>query len=514
MKTTTNRLVPLFGALVLAACGADDGATRTASQEPSEEGRPAVQERSYKAYDDLSKDLDEGNGAGLNVYGTSEEPRYRSYQPGYNDLWRSIAIRPDRVGTVDWYVNQIVRNKDRYMKVQENTGVPWFWVGITHGLEGSFNFSTHLHNGDPLSARTVQVPAGRPTTGRAPFTWEFSAFDAINMKGYPNWRDWHLPSILAYSFERYNGFGYRNKGVNSPYLWSFSYHYSRGKYTADGYYDPYAVSQQAGAMVVLKRGLDRGVFVLFDPKAQAPQPSETALPDVVRADAKPPLDRLLSSGVQGRDVLLLKMRLRSYGFYSGALTPAFDASTVTAVRAAQRFHGLADDGVVGQGTWGRLWPSLSEASWFKAWNTGGAVDLRSMSGTRCVFRVLSKEAPALVPFLKASEGAATISFGGESAKATDMPGACPDVRESYDLKNAAVVPAPSTTAPWTAPGTNVTWHKLYAGAQGEWILNSYAGGTYVTALSTRVKADLVAYLERHAKAHNVVPALNGETPVR
>lgn len=511
MRITLTRLVPVFGALVLGGCGAEDRVGRT---EAPEEGRPAAQERSYKAYDDLAKDLDEGIGSGFNVYGTSEEPRYRSYEPGYNDLWKSLALRPDRVGTVDWYVNQIVRHKDRYMKVQESTGVPWFWVGITHGLEGGFDFTTHLHNGDPLSARTVQVPAGRPTTGTAPFSWEFSALDAINMTGYPTWRDWHLPSILAYSFERYNGFGYRNKGIVSPYLWSFSYHYGRGKYTADGYYDPYAVSEQAGAMVVLKRGLDRGVFVLFDPKAQPTTPGETALPDVVRADAKPPLDRFLFSGVQGRDVLLLKMRLRSYGFFPGTPTTTFDAATDTAVRAAQRFHGIAEDGVVGPGTWGRLWPSVSDASWLKAWNTGGVVDLRSMSGARCVFRVVSKEAPALVPFLKASDKAGTVSFGGESAKATDLPGVCPDVRESYDLKNAAVIPAPSSTSPSTALGTTVTWHKLYAGAQDEWILDSYASGTYVTSLTTRLKADLIAYLEKHARAHNVVPALNGETPVR
>ena len=39
-----------------------------------------------------------------------------------------------------------------------------------------------------------------------------------------------------YELERYNGFGYRDRRpqVLSPYLWSFSNHYSRGKYVADG----------------------------------------------------------------------------------------------------------------------------------------------------------------------------------------------------------------------------------------------------------------------------------------
>jgi hypothetical protein len=69
--------------------------------------------------------------------------------------------------------------------------------------------------------------------------------------GLTSWTDWSVPGML-YRFERYNGFGYRSRGINSPYLWSYSNQYKKGKFTGDGKYDPNAVSKQCGAVVLLK----------------------------------------------------------------------------------------------------------------------------------------------------------------------------------------------------------------------------------------------------------------------
>lgn len=58
--------------------------------------------------------------------------------------------------------------------------------------------------------------------------------------------------------EVHNGFGYFH--VATPYLWSFSNHYNRGKFTSDGQYSPDAVSAQAGAATVLRRMTDLGLI--------------------------------------------------------------------------------------------------------------------------------------------------------------------------------------------------------------------------------------------------------------
>jgi hypothetical protein len=128
-------------------------------------------------------------------------------------------------------------------------------------MESSQNFKKHLHNGDPLTARTVQVPAGRPKTGNPPFTWEESATDSLLLKKLNTWTDWTIPGTL-YKLEEYNGWGYRRFHANvlSPYLWSFTNQYKSGKYVQDGKWSATAVSQQCGAAALLRRMAEKGTI--------------------------------------------------------------------------------------------------------------------------------------------------------------------------------------------------------------------------------------------------------------
>jgi lysozyme family protein len=133
-------------------------------------------------------------------------------------------------------------------------GAPWQLIGAIHHLEANCSFATHLHNGDPLTRRTTHVPAGRPAAAPADgrvYTWEESALDALRSKGWDRIAAWPTDRML-YEAERYNGFGYVGKGVNSPYIWSGTSLYSRGKYVADGKYDASAVSQQVGVAAILR----------------------------------------------------------------------------------------------------------------------------------------------------------------------------------------------------------------------------------------------------------------------
>ena len=178
--------------------------------------------------------------------------KYEQYKDGYQQLFDNCVISSSKKAEIDSLVNKILANKSRYQVVALVTGVPWQFIGIVHGMEGALNFKTHLHNGDPLSAKTTHVPKGRPKTGSPPFSWEESATDALAYVGLTEWTDWSPPGLL-YCFEKYNGFGYRSRGINSPYLWSYSNHYKKGKFTMDGKYDPNAISKQCGAVVLLKR---------------------------------------------------------------------------------------------------------------------------------------------------------------------------------------------------------------------------------------------------------------------
>lgn len=176
---------------------------------------------------------------------------FASLQGEYAEWYAACEVRPERRGELAYYMKRLGQGQAIYQQVGAELNIPWAFIGITHGMECGFNFKAHLHNGDPLSARTVQVPKGRPATGNPPFTWSQSARDALIYKGYHQIADWSVPHML-HLFERYNGLGYRRRGVPTPYLWSYSNLYEKGKFVADGRFDPEAVSKQCGAALMLK----------------------------------------------------------------------------------------------------------------------------------------------------------------------------------------------------------------------------------------------------------------------
>lgn len=176
----------------------------------------------------------------------------------YAAFFATTSPRPERRDLARWHVATLRQFRRRYEAVARATNVPWFFIGVTHGLEASYNFRAHLHNGDaPLSQRTRQVPAGRPKEWAAPYDWEASAVDALKLMGFSRAQDWSLERTL-YRLEAYNGFGYRKLGVPTPYLWSFSNHYEAGKFVADGTFSATAHSQQCGAATTLKLLTDTG----------------------------------------------------------------------------------------------------------------------------------------------------------------------------------------------------------------------------------------------------------------
>lgn len=182
----------------------------------------------------------------------SKAKAFAALKPEYARLFKTATVRPEYRETTDWHLVMMQKSKARYQSVSDDTGVPWYFIAVCHALESSFNFRAHLHNGDfPLSARTRQVPTGRPTRWLPPSDWESSARDALKLLGFVGQTDWSLERTL-YRLEAYNGFGYRPYGVASPYLWSFSNHYDRGKYVADRKWSATAKSQQCGAAVMLK----------------------------------------------------------------------------------------------------------------------------------------------------------------------------------------------------------------------------------------------------------------------
>ncbi|MFN6568847.1 hypothetical protein A6770_15115 [Nostoc minutum NIES-26] len=184
--------------------------------------------------------------------------RLHDLKPHYQTLWHKCEIKAEKLNIAQDIVTKILSNRPRYEVVQQKINVPWYFIAVIHNMEASLNFTKHLHNGDSLKKRTVNVPAGKPIADpidgwQVGYTWEESAIDALKGKEFDQVKDWSLAAQL-WQIEKYNGFGYRqyHADVLSPYLWSGTNLYTKGKYTADGKWDANAVSEQIGAAALLK----------------------------------------------------------------------------------------------------------------------------------------------------------------------------------------------------------------------------------------------------------------------
>jgi lysozyme family protein len=173
----------------------------------------------------------------------------------YGRLFEAALLRPEWNRRVAAARQNLIEGRSRYEAVAQRTGVPWFVIGILNIAENRGRFDGHLHNGDPLTDRTVRMPRGRPKEGIPPFTWEQSAEDAIRLEKLSEKKIWALEDTLLV-FERYNGFGHRGR-VPSPYLWSGSNLYEKGGFVRDGRFDANYVYKRVGTAVLLKYAIPR-----------------------------------------------------------------------------------------------------------------------------------------------------------------------------------------------------------------------------------------------------------------
>jgi peptidoglycan LD-endopeptidase CwlK len=276
----------------------------------------------------------------------------------YNSLLQTCEIRADKLTEVQDICDTVLANKPRYEAIATATSVPWFMVAAIHSLEGSLNFKTHLHNGDPLTARTVNEPAGRPKNGSPPFTFEESAIDALAFDKVAVNLEPTFAGI-CFKLEGFNGFRSRELGIHTPYLWSFSNHYTKGKFVRDGVFDPDAVSKQCGSAVILLRLLEMKAInrkqlslgrVLKQSLQKAPKTKHEhqtmSLDTTIRA-----VQKELGVTVDGQPG---PETWRAIHLSVVRKNPAPSANLDTIIRTVQKKLGVFEDGNAGPETWAAI----------------------------------------------------------------------------------------------------------------------------------------------------------------
>ena len=229
---------------------------------------------------------------------------------------------------------RLVAAKVRYQAVESVTGVPWPFIAVTHQRESSQNWSRSLAQGDPWDKVSTHVPAGRGPFG----SWEAAATDAlVNCGPYAaRNKDWSIGGLLTL-LERYNGVGYVNRGLPSPYLWSGTDQYKSGKYVRDGVFDPNEVDKQLGCAGLIMAMMSLDGSIKFDGGAITQTTTEPV-----------------------RDGAWLQNSLNALGAKPALQVDGIvGAATRNAVRAFQMDRGLVVDGLVGPATFAALDAALA-----------------------------------------------------------------------------------------------------------------------------------------------------------
>jgi peptidoglycan L-alanyl-D-glutamate endopeptidase CwlK len=164
---------------------------------------------------------------------------------------------------------------------------------------------------------------------------------------------------ICFKLEGFNGFGSRARGIHTPYLWSFSNHYAKGKFVRDEVFDPDAVSKQCGAAVILRRLLEMKAInrkqlslgrVLKQSLQKAPKTKHEhqtmTLDTTIRA-----VQKELGVTVDGRPG---PETWRAIHLFVVGKNPAPNASLDTIIRAVQRKLGVFEDGNPGPKTWAAI----------------------------------------------------------------------------------------------------------------------------------------------------------------
>ena len=270
-------------------------------------------------------------------------------------LSRVVITRPAEINLTAGRLLKYI-DAGHYKRGCDETGVPQPVAAASFEREAGSNFNLSPAQGDPWSRPSVHVPAHR-----GPFAnWTLAQIDAYKIDGLEevgaaNW-SWER---ACYEEELFNGFGYRARGLHSPYLWGGTNVQQPGKFTSDNHFDPSAMDTQLGVVPMMLR------LVQMRPVLALPVPLPAAARAETVAGSKPaPVPPPAPVPLGHHDAAALQTALNRLGASPPLdVDDNFGKQTWHAVRAFQFRVGLQPDGIAGPATWtaitARLTPRAS-----------------------------------------------------------------------------------------------------------------------------------------------------------
>lgn len=271
---------------------------------------------------------------------------YATLAPDYNSALARMQIT--RVTAVEATAERLVGFIDagKYDAGCKATGVPIAWAAASFERESSSNFTTNPAQGWPLGTKSKWVPYNGPFTGATAWTdAQIAAYqiDGLDKVGAANWT-WARDS---YEGEAFNGWGYRERGIFSPYLGAGTNLYTRGKYVADGKFDPNAIDSQLGILPVMVQ-----IIRLRPQLALADSFPNMAMPNlIVPAPTPAPVPAGHQDAVALHDAMNKLLELDPPFPANDDNYDRFTKAAVIAFQKKAGFTGKDVDGIAGDKTW-------------------------------------------------------------------------------------------------------------------------------------------------------------------
>lgn len=264
---------------------------------------------------------------------------FQILMPEYIKLLSTMQVTS--AGEIDTWAKKLTGPMcwPRYQRVQDETGVPGELIAALDYRESSANPRDALGQGDPWSQVSRHYPSGLGPWG----SWsEAAIFYAHRQHLDDNSHQWSMP-YACWKAEGWNGFGPRDRRINTGYLWAGTNHYVKGKYASDHNWDAEMVDPQLGAVPLMLRmmALRNTLLPGMPGKVQAPGLLPMAAPVGV---GRPP--------VEGHDVKWLQAALNKVMLPPNQLVVDgnFGRFTRSALWDYQTLRGLVPDGLFGPAT--------------------------------------------------------------------------------------------------------------------------------------------------------------------
>ncbi len=187
---------------------------------------------------------------------------YKSLYNKHKELLSSLSVKPAQNAQLQAAIGAIKHNWSRYKTVEKATGLPAALIAGIHYREASFSFNTKFHNGEALHIDGTVARQYYPYV--KPFkTWEESAIHAINTMKKRQQEGFGLTATskdlgkMAAFAEMYNGLGYHNKNLVSPYVYGGTNKYEQGMYVADGKFNANVSDKRLGVIPIVQALLDQ-----------------------------------------------------------------------------------------------------------------------------------------------------------------------------------------------------------------------------------------------------------------